>query len=106
MNILFATDGSSHAEAALNFLLRFPFTRETTMTVLTVVDAIPMIQPELESLDEEQNHALQSANKVLRDDAAALVDRVGDRLREDGLSLIHISEPTRLDLASRMPSSA
>ena len=86
MNILFATDGSSHAEVALNFLLRFPFTRETTMTVLTVVDAIPMIQPELESLDDEQNHALQSANKVLRDDAAALVDRVGDRLREDGWS--------------------
>ena len=25
---------------------------------------------------------------------------------EDALSLIHISEPTRLDLASRMPSSA
>ena len=25
---------------------------------------------------------------------------------DQGLSLIHISEPTRLDLASRMPSSA
>ena len=28
------------------------------------------------------------------------------KLIDEGLSLIHISEPTRLDLASRMPSSA
>lgn len=84
MKILFATDGSSHAEAALDFLLKFPFNRDTTMTVLTVVDAIPMIQSELDSLDDVQNSALRNANKALREDAEALVDRVGDRLRDDG----------------------
>ena len=38
-------------------------------------------------------------------DAQAVIDHVGDRTVE-ALSLIHISEPTRLHKVSRMPSSA
>ena len=36
----------------------------------------------------------------------ALVDRLNQDDEVDGLSLIHISEPTRLNSTSRMPSSA
>ena len=45
---------------------------------------------------------------VLEDLADALARDAIEGANETGdeLSLIHISEPTRLDLASRMPSSA
>ena len=47
---------------------------------------------------------------ALRTYCRELIAAIGDGNRADAaeqyLSLIHISEPTRLDLASRMPSSA
>ena len=84
MNILIATDGSEDASNALNFVLRFPFPRNTKMTVLTVVADIPMLPEELDALDETQSEALEAANKHLREEAEALVEREGKRLREDG----------------------
>jgi len=86
MNILIATDGSEDASNALNFVLRFPFQRNTKMTVLTVVADIPMLPEELDALDEIQSEALEAANKHLREEAEALVEREGKRLREDGWS--------------------
>jgi nucleotide-binding universal stress UspA family protein len=86
MKILFATDGSEHASAALDFLLRFPFPRDTSITIITVVDDMPMIQAKLDTLDEDQAEALQSVNRALQVDAEQLVAGVGDRLRADGWS--------------------
>ena len=84
MNILIATDGSEDADNALNFVLRFPFPRESKMTVLTVVDDIPMLPAELDALDETQVEALELANKRLKEEAEELVQRESKRLREDG----------------------
>ena len=84
MNILFATDGSEFSETALEFMLRFPFPRDSKMTVLTVVADIPMLPAELEALDDTQNAELEEANRQLRDDAKELLLRVGNRLRDDG----------------------
>jgi nucleotide-binding universal stress UspA family protein len=84
MNILIATDGSDYADNALDFMLRFPFPRDSRMTVLTVVSDIPMLPAELEALDESQSQALEEANKRLYQDAEDLVARESSRLWEDG----------------------
>jgi len=86
MNILIATDGSEDANNALNFMLRFPFPRDSKMTVLTVVTDIPMLPAELDVLDEAQSEALNQANRRLLEYAEELVAREGERLREDGWS--------------------
>ena len=86
MNILIATDGSEDASNALNFMLRFPFPRDTKMTVLTVVTDIPMLPAELDAIDEAQTEALNQANKRLVEDAEELVARESERLRDDGWS--------------------
>ena len=84
MNILMATDGSEDASNALDFMLRFPFPAPTQVTVLTVVDDIPMLPAELDALDESQSEALKLANARLQQEAEELVAREGGRLREDG----------------------
>lgn len=84
MNILIATDGSEYASNALSFMLRFPFPRDSKMTVLTVVEDIPMLPAELDALDDVQNEALNLANKRLQEEAEELVAREGSCLREDG----------------------
>ena len=84
MNILIATDGSDYADNALDFMLRFPFPRNSRMTVLTVVSDIPMLPAELEALDETQSQALEEANKRLYQDAEDLVARASSCLWEDG----------------------
>jgi nucleotide-binding universal stress UspA family protein len=84
MNILIATDGSKDASNALDFMLQFPFPRDSKMTVLTVVDEIPMLPAELDALDDTQSEELTQANKRLIEDAQELVACEGRRLREDG----------------------
>ncbi len=84
MNILIATDGSEYARCALDFMLRFPFPRESKMTVLNVVNDIPMTEEELSFLDEDQNEMLEDANEYLMKDAEELVARESKRLVEDG----------------------
>jgi nucleotide-binding universal stress UspA family protein len=84
MNILIATDGSDYADNAMDFMLRFPFPRNSRMTVLTVVSDIPMLPEELELLDESQSQALDEANKRLYEDAEELVACESSRLWEDG----------------------
>ena len=84
MNILIATDGSEDAGNALNFLLRFPLPRKSKMTVLSVVDDIPLLPAELDALNEVQVESLQLANQRLKQEAEELVARESMRLREDG----------------------
>jgi nucleotide-binding universal stress UspA family protein len=84
MNILIATDGSEYADHALDFMLRFPFPRDSKMTVLSVVGDIPMLPAELDALNEAQIESLKQANKRLKEEAEELVEREVRRLREDG----------------------
>ena len=61
--------------------------------------------------DEEHRLSQKEIQDILKKEYEMPVDRKAIKrnllnLIEYGLSLIHISEPTRLDLASRMPSSA
>lgn len=86
MNILIATDGSEDAGNALDFMLRFPFPRDTRMTVLSVVSDIPMLPEELDALDAGQSEALEQANKRLLQDTEELVACEGKRLHADGWS--------------------
>ncbi len=86
MNILIATDGSEYADNALEFVMRFPFPRDSRMTVLSVVDDIPMLPAELDALDDIQVEALNAANKRLHEEAEERVVREGKRLRDDGWS--------------------
>ena len=64
------------------------------------------IQAQLVKLDEAIQN-LDPANNMALVTTQTINDTLFRHFIEvQGLSLIHISEPTRLDLASRMPSSA
>lgn len=84
MKILLATDGSKDAGNALDFLLRFPLPRDSNVTVMTVVDDIPLLPSELDALDEVQSEALGLAQQRLQEEADELVASEGSRLREHG----------------------
>ena len=84
MKILVATDGSEDAANALDFTLRFPFPRDSSISVMTVVGDIPMLPEELDALDESQREQLDEARRKLLEDAEALVQRENARLVADG----------------------
>lgn len=84
MKILVATDGSDDAANALDFTLRFPFPPDSTISVMTVASDIPMLQDEVDALDETQRGQLDQANQTLLADAEALVQRESARLQADG----------------------
>ena len=84
MNILITTDGSEDAGHALDFMLRFPLPRHSTITLLSVVVDIPMLPGEIDALDDTQSEALQQASQRLHEDAEMLVAREGMRLQKAG----------------------
>ncbi len=86
MKILVATDGSEDAANALDFTLRFPFPRDSSISVMTVAGDIPMLPEELDALDESQREQLDEARRKLLEDAEALVQRENARLVADGWS--------------------
>jgi nucleotide-binding universal stress UspA family protein len=83
MKILIAIDASEDASNALEFTLRFPFPKDSEMTVLTVVNDIPLLQAELDALNEQQSSALEEANRCLREEANDLLEQAANRLRND-----------------------
>lgn len=96
MKILFATDGSEYTSNAMDFMLRFPFPHDSTVTVLTVVDDIPMQQVEIDALDEEQSEALKYANEQMHVEAKELVELESRRLRADnwpGEAMVRYGKP-------------
>lgn len=96
MKILIAIDGSEDADYALEFALRFPFPRDSSMTVVAVVDDIPLIQAEIDALNEEQSRSLQTARDRLQEDAEEQLERAANRLREDewaGMTMIRSGSP-------------
>ena len=84
MKILLATDGSEDAVNALNFALRFPFPRESIISVMTVAGNIPMLPEELDALDDAQRQQMDRAEQKLVADAEELVKRESARLQADG----------------------
>ena len=84
MKILVATDGSEDAANALDFTLRFPFPRDSSISVMTVASDIPMLPEELDALDEAQREQLDQANRTLLADAEELVRQSIARLQADG----------------------
>jgi nucleotide-binding universal stress UspA family protein len=84
MKILVATDGSEHAANALDFTLRFPFPRDSNISVMTVASDIPMLPEELDALNEAQREQLDEANRTLLAEAEQLVQQESARLQADG----------------------
>ena len=92
--------------AALHLLRSDPDQAETSLT--TARDAGRTVLDELRELLAVLRHEHDDGVPVSSLPSADDVDRLVDTMRASGLrlSLIHISEPTRLGMLSRMPSSA
>jgi len=86
MKILLATDGSETARAAVDCLLRFPFPRNSEVTVLTVIDRHAFEDEDLSGVNEEQRGTLQETDKVIKDEAQELLEHEAERLRKAGWS--------------------
>lgn len=87
MKILVATDGSQSAVNALNFTLRFPFPRDSSISLMTVAGNIPMLPEELDALDDKQRQRLDEAERRLLTDAEELIQQETARLEADGWSV-------------------
>ena len=66
MKILLATDGSESARAAVDCLLRFPFPRNSEVTLLSVIDRNVFKNEEVSNLNEEQRHELAETEKIVQ----------------------------------------
>ena len=86
MKILLATDGSESARAAVDFLLRFPFPKNSEVTLLTVIDRNVFKNEEVTSLNEEQRVELEETEKVVQAAAQELLAEEAARLTDAGWS--------------------
>lgn len=84
MKILLATDGSDSARQAADFLIRFPLPRESSVTVLTVIEEGMFSEGELYGLDEDQDRQLRETQKTIQEDSEQLVTTEAERLRAAG----------------------
>jgi nucleotide-binding universal stress UspA family protein len=80
MNILLATDGSDHAEAALDYLLRFPFPDDTSVVLLTVIDKRVFVDAESVELTQAESEALHVVHNTVREEAQAYLDEAARRV--------------------------
>jgi len=86
MKILMATDGSDNARAAVDCLIRFPFPRDSEVTLLTVIDRDVFKNEGVSDLNDEQQDALKETEKVVQEAAQELLAREAARLRNTGWS--------------------
>jgi nucleotide-binding universal stress UspA family protein len=84
MKILLATDGSDSAKAAADFLLRFPFPQQSSITLLTVIDTSVFSDDSLSDLDEDQSQLLRQTRQTIREDGEQLLAAEAARLRHAG----------------------
>jgi nucleotide-binding universal stress UspA family protein len=82
MRILLATDGSSSAGAALDFLLGFPFPAGSEAIVLSVIDNRSF--PGDDEFGDAFGIALQETPEVQKGETERLLAAAGQRLREAG----------------------
>ena len=86
MKILLATDGSESARAAVDCLLRFPFPRNSEVTLLTVIDRNVFKNEEVSSINEEQRDELEETEKIVQLAAQKLLAEEATRLTGAGWS--------------------
>jgi nucleotide-binding universal stress UspA family protein len=86
MKILLATDGSASAQAAVDCLTRFPFPRDSEVTLLTVIDRDAFKNESVSDINDEQQNALKETEKIVQKAAQELLEREAERLRVAGWS--------------------
>ena len=84
MKILLATDGSDNADAALDFLLQFPFPEHCAITLLNVIDGHLFVDPDAVELDRKQHDALRYSGETLREEVNQYLDSQAARVTRDG----------------------
>jgi len=84
MNILLATDGSDYADAALDFLLRFPFPENSSVTLLAVIDERVFVDAGAVELTQAESDVLHAARNTVRDEAQAFLEAAAQRVAERG----------------------
>jgi nucleotide-binding universal stress UspA family protein len=87
MKILLATDGSDNANAAVDFLLKFPFPEPCSVTLLTVIDAHLFVDIDAFELSSEQHEALLVTNDTVRQEVQQSLDGQAARIVRDGWTI-------------------
>lgn len=85
MKLLYTTDGSHTALAALDFLLRLPLPEHGEVVVVTVIDREAFPDRPLAELDEEERRAFSETDLAVRRDADEVLADAAARLRKAGL---------------------
>ena len=86
MKIVLATDGSSHAQAAVDVLKRLRFPPRSELTVLTVKKVEPLVATGA-VVGDESRKALGQLHSVLRQEAERMLAREAERFGETGWSV-------------------
>lgn len=86
MKILLATDGSDSARAAVDMLIHFPFPRDSSATVVTVIDDKVFTLYKPSDIDEDQDKLLQETEQTIQEESEQLLADESARLREAGWS--------------------
>ena len=83
MKILLATDGSDSARSALDFVVRFPFPRDSELRLVTVLQPV-LEAAEMSELSEAHRELFEKARQAEQDTAASLLEEEARRLDEAG----------------------
>lgn len=81
MKILFATDGSDTAQAALDFVQAFPFQKDSEITLITVIDKDNLPREDAHGLSDEQKSSLRETEQAIRDACDDILAKAEERLR-------------------------
>ena len=83
MKILLATDGSDSARAALDFVVRFPFARDSELRLVTVLQPV-LEAAEMSELSEAHHELFEKARHAEQQTAEQLLEEEAGRLSEAG----------------------
>jgi len=84
MKILFATDGSDTAQAALDFVQAFPFQKDSEITLVTVIDKDNLPGVDTRGLSDEQKSSLRDTEQALQEACDEVLEKAQKRLRDAG----------------------
>jgi nucleotide-binding universal stress UspA family protein len=87
MKIMLATDGSSHAQVAVDVLKRLPFPPRSELTVLTVVKKVEPVAAIGAVVDDESREALGQLHSAPRQEAERMLAREAERFGKTGWSV-------------------
>ncbi|MEN8179994.1 MAG: universal stress protein, partial [Pseudomonadota bacterium] len=98
MKILLATDGSERAQAAIDYVLHFPFPGDSELHLITVIEKELYRSKKKAELSEEQLELLGQTKKMLLDEAGDIISAGETQLADAGWncnSLIREGHPSR-----------